>query len=180
LDQQGQLAAERQARQAEHQALLTAVEWIVIQTQSQNPEHQLDAVSQVRKLSTNQNPPIDLLINKGILPTLVNCLESTKSVFYSSNSLISQCSSLSSAKLQTEAAWALTNIASGTSAQTRAVVDAGAVPPLIKLQESPDMDVRTVAVWALGNIIGMFVLKAEYRKILFSYICLNRRWPTLS
>lgn len=105
---------------------------------SDNPTVQLNAVQAARKLlSSDRNPPIDDLIDSGILPILVRCLECHDN-----------------AALQFEAAWALTNIASGTSVQTQAVVAAGAVPLFLQLLLSPHQNVCEQAVWALGNIIG--------------------------
>lgn len=56
--------------------------------------------------------------------------------------------------LQYEAAWVLTNVASGSAEQTAAVVEAGAAPLLVNLLHSEDPRLREQGVWALGNLAG--------------------------
>ncbi|XP_019388210.1 PREDICTED: importin subunit alpha-3-like [Crocodylus porosus] len=117
----------------------TSLEAIVQNASSDNQDVQLSAVQAARKLlSSDRNPPIDDLIKSGILPILVHCLERDDNP-----------------SLQFEAAWALTNIASGTSEQTQAVVQSNAVPLFLRLLHSPHQNVCEQAVWALGNIIGL-------------------------
>ena len=112
-----------------------SLETIVEKAKSSEPATQLAAVQAARKrLSSDRNPPIDSLINSGILPVLAGCLNASDNP-----------------SLQFEAAWALTNIASGTSQQTQAVVEANAVPFFLNLLASPHQNVCEQAVWALGK-----------------------------
>ncbi|CEM02212.1 unnamed protein product [Vitrella brassicaformis CCMP3155] len=96
---------------------------------------QLEAATAVRKLHVIEGRPIQEAVDAAVIEPLVGLLSDS-----------------SRPTLQREAAWALTNIASGTSEQTQAIIDAGGIPPLIQLLSSPDYGARRQAVWALGNI----------------------------
>ncbi|KAL1225180.1 Importin subunit alpha-3 [Cardamine amara subsp. amara] len=105
---------------------------------SEDSNSQLEATNLLRKLlSIEQNPPINDVVQSGIVPRVVTFL--SRDDF---------------PQLQFEAAWALTNIASGTSENTNVIIESGAVPIFIQLLSSASEDVREQAVWALGNVAG--------------------------
>ena len=53
--------------------------------------------------------------------------------------------------IQKEAAWAISNVTAGTSAQIQAVVDAGLIPPLVHLLSHGDFKTQKEACWAITN-----------------------------
>ncbi|XP_074266481.1 importin subunit alpha-1-like [Silene latifolia] len=102
---------------------------------SDDPAEQLKFTTHFRKLlSIEHNSPIEEVVQSGVVPRLVEFLGRDDYP-----------------QLQFEAAWALTNIASGTSENTRTVINHGALPLFVKLLGSLSDDVLEQA---LGNTAG--------------------------
>ncbi|XP_071455364.1 importin subunit alpha-1 [Hetaerina americana] len=115
-----------------------SIETIMSEMNSTDPQTLLNATQAARKmLSRERDPPIDVMIQAGMVPKCVSFL-----------------SHFNNPTLQFEAAWALTNVASGSSEQTAVVIKAGGIPALVALLGSPSSNVAEQAVWALGNIAG--------------------------
>ena len=96
------------------------------------------AHSLIPKLSTS-SPPLqdytEIVLQCGAVPHL--------------KTLISHCNK----EIQKEACWTLSNIAAGTVSQIQAVMDCGAIPPLVILASDPETDheVRSEACWVVLN-----------------------------
>jgi len=108
-----------------------------IQETSGPVDQLLEGVVGIRKmLSVNQDPPVKEVVDAGALKSLVEILMRTDAP-----------------KLQMEAAWALTNVAS--SIYTSSVADIpNAIDHLVKLLCSFSPEVREQSAWCLANIAG--------------------------
>ncbi|CAH1400071.1 unnamed protein product [Nezara viridula] len=101
-----------------------------------SPEDRMKGVKFIRKLLSSPQPPIDDVLQAGLLPILVHLMKCKSDL------------------MQYEAAWSLTNILSGSSVHVRYVIEAGAVPCFIRLLSSSSEDVQEQCAWAIGNIAG--------------------------
>eukprot|EP00759_Apiculatamorpha_spiralis_P003217 PhF_6_TR11550/c0_g1_i2/m.18556/K15043/KPNA2; importin subunit alpha-2 len=116
----------------------------------QNP-HAAEAIAAAKTLRVELSKVkanIDLCVKAGAIPVLVQALMDTTITEY--NYLL-------------DLSWALTNIASGTSEHTKAVVNGGGIDAFMRCID-PKMNPEIVVqgVWGLGNIAGENASMRDY------------------
>jgi hypothetical protein len=127
----------------------------------------LQTIIKLRKLlSIPDGPPIAEVLSAGLAPVFVELLTQP-----SCGVSLAEEEQRTMHILTFEAAWCLTNIASGTTSHCRAIIDAGAVPPLLGLLSSPSVDAREQAVWCISNIAGDC---AAFRDVLLNSGAMSR------
>nr|CAD2140607.1 unnamed protein product [Meloidogyne enterolobii] len=128
---------DKQVQQSPERKLMTIEEAAAILQAQPTIEQIRDAFEAVRRtLSRSADPPIDHIIQSGFPLALVQAL------------------SVQDEKVQFEAAWAITNIVSGNSRQTAAMVDAGVITPLLHIISISSLKLAEQALWAIANIAG--------------------------
>jgi len=116
----------------------------------------LECTTKIRELlSFAQNVPIEQVMASGVVPRMIDFL-----------------SFRDAPKLQLEALWVLTNMASSDNPQyTAQIVTSGGIPPIIAVLTAPSdcpatsYSLQEQALWALGNIAGE---SAEMRDLMVS------------
>lgn len=89
-----------------------------------------------RLLSIENDPPIQPIIDANLIPVFIDLL------------------SHEIPKFGFEAAWCLTNIASGRTEHVHALIEKDVIPNFITLMSSSIPEIVDQAVWGIGNIAG--------------------------
>lgn len=122
---------------------------------SDHPATQFECTQFIRQLlSRDVSPPIDEVVSSGVVPRLIQFLHRDNMP-----------------RLQFEASWALTNIASGAPEHTAVIIRNGAISLFVKLLDSPSDEVRELSAWCLGNISGD---SPECRDLVLSHGALTK------
>ncbi|KAJ6237576.1 importin subunit alpha-8 [Anaeramoeba flamelloides] len=88
-------------------------------------------------LSEETDPPIDLILESGAPQYIAEFL------------LMDDYHNL-----QFESTWAISNLCSDSTSQTKQIVDLGVIPKFVDLISSPDIRISEQAMWGLANIAG--------------------------
>eukprot|EP01017_Pseudomicrothorax_dubius_P030515 TRINITY_DN3818_c0_g1_i1.p1 TRINITY_DN3818_c0_g1~~TRINITY_DN3818_c0_g1_i1.p1 ORF type:complete len:482 (-),score=99.09 TRINITY_DN3818_c0_g1_i1:183-1628(-) len=110
--------------------------WLAENIKSEDIFKQHLGVIGLRKiLARKTNTPIQDVIDINLVPRLLYFMERDDQPH-----------------LQLEAAWALTNVCSGSTFQTKSIIDKGGIKSFVRLLKNRPLNISEQAIWALGNI----------------------------
>lgn len=89
------------------------------------------------EIKVENDSPIQEIIDINVVPKIIQLLDLT-----------------TVPKIQYEAAWCITNIATGAKEHVQCLVEKGVIAKLISLLNSQDESLIDQALWALGNVAG--------------------------
>ena len=98
-----------------------------------------EIIAEIRKVTSTDNPPVEQLVNTGIIPDVISFLDPK---FYECQNLLQECS------------WIICNVSSGTSEHVEFLISLGAIPKVLQLLSYPNQSVFDSAIWTLANIAG--------------------------
>eukprot|EP01084_Bolivina_argentea_P194481 333685_1 len=154
----------------------------------------LESVVAIRRmLSLERRPPIQQVIDSGVVPQIMQILKNNAGKYeivcngyvrelqldlIIPEEIIRLCIvHCIDDVLQNECIWIITNISSGTAQHTSYVIKQGAIPVLIhSLWLSSSLQVQSGAIWALGNICGD---SPQCRNLVLTQGILDRILPVI-
>ena len=93
----------------------------------------------IRRAISDDNPPIDQLVETKILPYIVNLLDGSYNAY---DQLVIEC------------LWISANVASGQISHINHLLELGIVPKAMNLLLHKNLEIKDNAVWVFGNIAG--------------------------
>lgn len=121
---------------------------LVEKVNSSDPAEIIEGVTEFRRLlSAAKSPPIEKIVMNGLTPIFAKLTNPE-------NPIYARMADDNAVRIIHEAAWVITNIASGTNSQTMSVIKTGVLDNLVKLLWLNNNQLQDQAVWAIGNIAG--------------------------
>lgn len=112
---------------------ITHIKDILIAFNSKEIEQKFTGLVGLRRLLTKENPPIQLILDMNVLPSIIELLDNSPVEF------------------QYEALWCLINISAGTEVNVNKIKSLGGIDKIVSLLDNEFNEIKELAIWNLDN-----------------------------